>query len=492
MSPINLVSIVSEQLWPTIHCLAHYGSRIQRLFLLHTNDESRSIRPAKSIAKFVSLWKPEIKVIFPRIIPENSSTGISKALHEWMDEFPDSDWVINASGGTKLMMLGVLDFANLPNVEVIYRDLTGNPGEIWHSVQRSEEFGFLKNAPISIDENATDLIPVEILVKTIWSDHGNFLVEFGQKIPDLDVEKVTRIASLNNWDFKKAFQAGGYPAENSSGQLFEQYVVSILINLGVRNITCNAVRSTPSKKALSEIDIIANHQGNLTVIDCKMRSLEEENLGKVETLFEQIRKANQMGKELGGLGAKVIILRPNRTLSENESHLAESYRVKPLDAPKMSEIIDCFAKHFGIEKIPDNLINVQNIIQNSQKNQFYPGMGQPPFKYDWDPNTRSTGILNVNSLLGKLQNDLNQNWAAFEIDTNIYIDFAIPNALTHLPEENLRIHLFEKMNAMFGDFSDVEILSVTKRKARCELQVLPGQIHSLKKRLGKMFGRPIL
>lgn len=489
---INLVSLCSEQLWPTIHSLAYFGQRIQKLFLLHTNDDLKSGRPARSIAKFLMSWNPDITVVLPKVSPENSSAGISRTLHEWMDEHPNCDWVINASGGTKLMLLGVLDFASIKNVEVIYRDLTGKPGETWHSVKRVEEFGFLKNTPIPIEENCTDLIPVETLVKTIWSDSGNFHVEVGIPPPALDVEQITKYASLNSWNFKKAFQASGYPSQLSSGLLFEQYVSSIMVNLGIKNITCNAVRKTPLNKAVSEIDIIVNHQGKLTIIDCKMRSLEDENDGKVETLFDQIRKSHQVGSELGGLGAQVVLLRPNRILSENELMLARSYRIEVFDAPKMPTIIDGFAKFFGVVKIPTHLLNVQKIIQASQENQFYPGMGPAPFKNDWDLQTRSTGIINLNSLLGKLQNDLNQDWAAFELDNEIHMDFTIPKNLLNLPGDKLKSVLGDKFARILGHYADVKHIEIFKSKGRISLRPFPGKINETRKSLQRRYGKPIL
>lgn len=492
MPKLNLVSLSSEQLWPAIHCLSYYGQRVEKLFLLHTKDKAKSINPAKSIGNFATSWLPGIKVVMPDDVPENSPAAVSKTLHDWMDRHPDQEWVINASGGTKLMLLGVLDFINLKNVEVIYRDLTGKPGEIWHSLKRVNEFGFLNNTPVQIPENSTDQIPAETLVKTIWSDSDNFHIAVGKIIQSLDVVKVTQIASLNQWNFKKAFDVAGYPAESTPGQLFEQYVASILLDLGVKNLTCNAIRKSPEGNALGEMDIIANHQGKLTIVDCKMRSIEDENNNKVETLFDQIRKTHQVANELGGLGVKVILLRPNRIFSANEQLLAKSYHIKVFDAPKMPNIIDCLADHFGVGKIPPHLLRVQKIIQGSQENQIYPGMGPAPFKHEWDPQTRSTGIINLNRLLSHIQSDLSQDWSAFELDNVFYLDFPIPKYLLNSPEEDLRSSLHRKTDDMFGSISDVEIIGVFKKRARCELRPASANVGKLRSLLQKRFGRPIL
>ena len=119
MSKINLVSLSGEQLWPTIHSIAHYGNQIEKLFILHTDDDAKSARPARSIHDFVASWNKDIKVILPKLPIKNNSSEISHALHQWMEAYPNQNWVINATGGTKLMFLGVLDFVNMDNVQNI-------------------------------------------------------------------------------------------------------------------------------------------------------------------------------------------------------------------------------------------------------------------------------------------------------------------------------------------------------------------------------------
>ena len=491
MSKINLVSLSGEQLWPTIHSIAHFGDQIENLFILHTDDDAKSARPARSILNFVASWNKNIKVILPKLPIKNNSAEISHALHQWMEAYPNQNWVINATGGTKLMFLGVLDFVNLANVQIIYRDLTGKPGQIWQSVSRMEALGFLEAKAIDIPNDSTDAIPVETLVKTIWGDGGNFTVDFGPPLPNIDLEKTTKIAALNEWNFQKAFKAMNYPATAPSGQLFEQYVASILHALGVKNLACNAVRKSLELKNLSEIDIIANHKGALTIIDCKMRSEEDEKTGKAETLFDQIRKAHQVGNELGGLGAKIILLRPNRTFSSNEESLAKSYRITVFDAPKITKIISHFADHFQAESIPQNLINLQNIIQESQSNQIYPGMGPAPFQHEWDPATRQSGIMDINRYLVNLQNDLNQNWSIFSMDNLFYLDFPIPDKWLLNPKSEIENSILDYLHSFTKRMADLRILNLTRKRCRVEMATANENNKALIKLFQNRFGKSL-
>ncbi|MEN9672814.1 MAG: hypothetical protein RL553_1079, partial [Planctomycetota bacterium] len=89
MSKINLVSLSGEQLWPTIHSIAHFGDQIENLFILHTDDEAKSARPARSIHNFVASWNKNIKVILPKLPIKNNSAEISHALHQWMEAYPN-------------------------------------------------------------------------------------------------------------------------------------------------------------------------------------------------------------------------------------------------------------------------------------------------------------------------------------------------------------------------------------------------------------------
>lgn len=491
MSKINLVSLSGEQLWPTIHSIAHFGDQINNLFILHTDDEAKSARPAISIRDFVASWNKTIQVILPKLPIKNNSSEISHALHQWMEAYPNQNWVINATGGTKLMFLGVLDFVNQANVQIIYRDLTGKPGQIWQVVSRMEALGFLESKAIDIPNDSTDAIPVETLVKTIWGAGGNFSVDFGPPLPNIDLEKTTKIAALNEWNFQKAFQAMNYPATAPSGQLFEQYVASILHALGVKNLACNAVRKSHELKNLSEIDIIANHKGALTIIDCKMRSEEDEKTGKAETLFDQIRKAYQVGNELGGLGAKIILLRPNRTFSSNEESLAKSYRITVFDAPKITNIIDHFADHFQADSIPQNLINLQKIIQESQSNQIYQGMGPAPFKHDWDDQTRQSGILNINSKLQHLQNDLDQDWAIFSLDDFFYLDLTIPKKWIKKTKSEIENSILDYLQSFTQGLADLRILNLSNKRCRIEMTTGNENNKALIKLFQNRFGKPL-
>ncbi len=488
MSKINLVSLSGEQLWPTIHSIAHYGENIDKLFLLHSEDEVRSAKPARSIRNFVVQWNKNIKVIMPSSSIKSNPADVSNALNQWMEQYPSEQWVINASGGTKLMLLGVLDFANLNNVQIIYRDLVSKN---WHALSRIPDLGFLKTDRIEIAEDVTDSISVEKLVETIWSDSGNFIVKFGTDLPDIDSEKTTKIASLNDWNFKKAFESLGYPAECASGQLFEQYIVSILKNLGIKNVTYNAVKQLHNGFAISEIDIIANHNGSLTIIDCKMRGIADEEKGKTESFFEQIRKAYQVGNELGGLGAKIILLRPNRVLSENERLLASSYRIDVIDSPKISNIVDLLASHFNISDIPQTLLNLQKIILDSQSNQIYAGLGSASFKNDWDNQTRQSGILDFNREITKLRNDLGQEWSIFLLDNQLFVDFPIPVKMLKLENHVLSDQILDKLQILTQRMADLEMVNLSPKRGRVKVSYPQDSSIQIRRFFQSRFGKPL-
>ena len=222
-----------------------------------------------------------------------------------------------------------------------------------------------------------------------------------------------------------------------------------------------------------------------------MRSEEDEKTGKAETLFDQIRKAHQVGNELGGLGAKIILLRPNRTFSSNEESLAKSYRITVFDAPKITKIISHFADHFQAESIPQNLINLQNIIQESQSNQIYPGMGPAPFQHEWDPATRQTGIMDINRYLVNLQNDLNQNWSIFSMDNLFYLDFPIPDKWLLNPNTEIENSILDYLHSFTKRMADLRILNLTRKRCRVEMATANENNKALIKLFQNRFGKSL-
>src|SRR5262249_22297617 len=129
-----------------------------------------------------------------------------------------------------------------------------------------------------------------------------------------------------------------------------------LLALEVGNVACGVERHGEGGQALQEIDLVANHGGRLEVIDCKLRTERDEHAGEVETITSQIRQAAQTRRDLGGLGARLVWLRPNRTLSPEERALAEAYGLDVLDRRDVRrDLFGRLANVFGVGVLPEEI-----------------------------------------------------------------------------------------------------------------------------------------
>ncbi|MCS6977097.1 MAG: hypothetical protein NZM31_08845 [Gemmatales bacterium] len=219
------------------------------------------------------------------------------------------------------MFAGVLDCLDLPETEVVYRELRGDE---WYRLTRGPDG--VQTEPFDVPLDVTDDIPVEALVGCQWKPaNGTWTTE---KPHHLRVADLVRQARAHNWNWQEAFKACNLPSQDQLGVLFERFVAASLLALGIKQVARNC-RLWVGDKTLLEVDLVANHGGRLLIIDCKLRRREDK---RVEGITSQIRQAAEIRRRLGGLAAELLLLRPGMTLSEEERQIAESHGLKVLDA----------------------------------------------------------------------------------------------------------------------------------------------------------------
>ena len=462
---IGLISLSGEQLWPALHCISNWHNDITHLFLLHTEDERRSKKPAETIRKFVEKWKPHVCVELSegQGLPFSGSfLDAFNLISIWIKNNPEIDeWIINVTSGTKIMQLSALQFLGISKVRIIYRELSTNS---WFEIfpQNLSSENLIPPRDIFIPNNITDIFPVKDLVEAIWGDAGVFNVEFGELPPPFSLIDVTKASArfCNGWNCKEGFKKTFTPFKESEGQIFEKYMIGILREMGVTNLAISAKRNMEATTT-QEADIILNHQGKITILDLKLRGKDEPDLDI--KMFNQIRDADRIRNELGGLGAKSILLRPNQRLSEINREIAKSYRIEYLDSDDTHHLIPNLAGMI-LGTMNKNLEEVQQII--TQKNQAEPLTSTFPHSplslQTYDSDTKATNVLHFDSLLKKLQNDLGSNWCFFRYDQSLGIDFELPlnwiNAHHSSQQSNNRlINVFEAKTKHLGVQVEVKL-----------------------------------
>lgn len=469
-----MVVLASEQLWPNIHGLVHwhrFEGGLSDLCIYHTEDEHRSRLPAQRLEQLCrKLYGKAIRIHFPDQPPtapqediqsscspgggspsEKQSSGlrsggpmkritpqaVREQIRRWQAAIPSRRWIINATGGIKLMFAGALECLSLPDTQLVYRELSEQE---WYRIDQSAEG--VQITPISVPAWETDEIPVELLLHTQWQPPpgGQWSSSRPEKLP---IKKLVETGLQNNWYWQATFAACGFEPKEQSGFLFEKFVAATLLELGVSNVVINAILSSSSRQVLQEIDMIANYHGRLLIIDCKLRTKAEER-HRVEGLTSQIRQAFTTRRELGGLGAELLLLRPGRVFSEEEESLATAYGLKTLDVSKTLDFfrqIAQFCGHTG--PLPPELQAAQDLLDQAKQQGLLEALGCTQWAKSFPVDSPLEVILPLGNNLEALMHDLRQDWIAYQIDTSVVFRGRLPSSIKC--EEKLKKFFSQKL-----------------------------------------------
>ncbi|MGQ9763124.1 MAG: hypothetical protein ACUVQH_14560 [Thermogutta sp.] len=515
-----MVVLASEQIWPNIHGLVHwhrYEGGLSDLCIYHTEDENRSRIPAERLAHLCrELYGDAIRIHFPQNSssifeeshdylsptdkaghPETDSPGnpidtprtritpqaVREEVRRWHAELPGRRWIVNATGGTKLMFSGALECIRLPDTQIVYRELGERQ---WYQIEQTADG--LRVFPISISPGETDEVPVKLLLTTQaqMPQGGRWDCSKPQRLP---LKKIVEAGIQTQWDWQKAFAACGLQAKEYSGFLFEKFVAATLLELGISNVVINAKWSGPQDQVMQEIDIVANHRGRLLIIDCKLRSKTQ---GESEaTVAAQIRQAAATCRQLGGLSAELLLLRPGRILSEEERTLADAFRLKTLDARKTSDFFREIADFCGYEgQLPAELQAAQDLLDQAKQQGAVEAFASTQWTKALPTSTPLSVILPVGSSLEKLMRDLGQDWIAYQVDALIFFRVRLPAWITE--ESNIRLAL----ERWFYEKFHVKLVrcEVSRQKTHCLLTAClarPKDLRALKEQLAKCANRSI-
>ena len=461
-APTAMAVLASEQLWPNIHGLVHWQERLAHLCIYYTNDDRRSGTPARRLAALCrELYKDRVTVHLPEEPGGLRPQDVRSQLRRWREQLPSHSWIINASGGNKLMYTGALDVASEPNVTVIYRELSNN----WYILRRLPDG--VTGEPLDVPADETDAVPVEKLIRALWGTGGDG-IEFAPPVEPLPVLELTRIGLETAWDWRETFRRAGFPCELSGGLLFEAYVGAILLELGVTNLARSVRRRSADGNYLQEIDLVANQGGRLAVIDCKLRTEEEEHRGEVEGVTSQIRQAAHTRRELGGLGADLLLLRPNRPFAPAERDLARASGLAVVDASDARNLFSKLREFVRRSNLPLSLQEAERLLVTAPR----PFAGEPRAVAEVAAILRSSGVADLDAYMQAR----GQDWIAYRLAHALHFHCGNPERLPR-PEITRRLaDLFDGLGEVLG-------LEVTTTRKTCRFQLRPdktrqGDLHA--------------
>lgn len=124
----SMILIASEQIWPNLGSVVHWmekeASKLARVFIYYTDDTHRSLYPAKSLQTIIKGLYKHLEVVMPNSPLGHFPQDLFSSISEWTKKYPNDNFVINATGGTKLLSFGLINFISSPSVKIIYRELS--------------------------------------------------------------------------------------------------------------------------------------------------------------------------------------------------------------------------------------------------------------------------------------------------------------------------------------------------------------------------------
>jgi predicted RecB family endonuclease len=469
-----MVLLASRELWPNVHSVAHWRGELERVLIYATENEEFSLLPARHLKSLIASTCPGVHVeLLERlgIQPQH----VRAQLEAWRAAYPGRRWILNATGGTKLMSAGMLAFVGRPDTRVVYRELGGNDWFEFHSADQG-----LATREIAVPVEATDFLPAVELVKALWQVPPGVKVE-SEAPQALPLPELTRAAMECKWDWQAAFRRAGARADAAGGILFERYVAAGLLAMGVKSVACN-VRALGTSE-YQEVDLVANHGGRLVVVDCKLRSPKDEERANVGKVMDQIRHAGDTRRRLGGLGAKMVLIRPNRTFDEIAQDLARNLEVKLVDqrgAPqlfsKLAEILDVDPLPAPVKAVEDMLVEE---VRSGRASRVF--VSEPGIIAQTSVPEEGFGVARLDAYM----KERGQSWVAFFVDNDFELSCAVPRGGDPLKfQQSLRTFLGPFAKSASG-------ISIVATAGRCRVRapLKSGNLAELSRILEKWLGK---
>ncbi|WP_157731582.1 hypothetical protein [Thermogutta terrifontis] len=420
--PNAMVVLSSEQLWPNILGLVHWHKHeggVKDLCIYYTNNPVRSKQPAERFAAFAKKVFPPIHVHLPEAPGGTLPQDVLGQILAWQKQLPARRWIINATGGLKLMFYGAVQAKELPNTEVVYGELSGEWFR-WRKTAHGEQLESL-----SIDRAETDYIPVRYLVQAQSGVAFNRTWQC-QKPEPLPVAQVVQDGIETGWDWPRMFARIGRPNEGQAGFLFEKFVAAVLLEMGIPQVDVNAKLGEGNGQSVQEIDVIANYRGRILIFDCKLR-VESEEGRRVEPLAVQIRQAAAIRRDIGGIGAMLLMIRPGRAFREQEKLLARELGVDILDSAATLNFFRELARFCGLPgELPASLQKAQDLLDGAKSQGYQEALAKSSF-LGATPGAEPRGVLiRLESHLNKYMEETAQDWAVYQMGRHIYLYYKIP------------------------------------------------------------------
>lgn len=312
----TLVSIIGDQAIPNVLMIKEIPAD-QHLFISTKKMEEKN--KSKAIIHSANISEKSVRIIE---VIEDDLMDIQKKIENEQSYFENSEIIVNLTGGTKIMSLGVWQYFQdkaqhifyAPIEKNIYRDLI-NQNQQTSVSYRVNIQEYLTAYSLTIENFKTDN---DILPKFSWQNIQKQPNIFNDMRPFRGKKKLIYDIDRN------ALNAIGYSPENPNelskkeiqwltGDWLEAYVYQkIKPFIPANNLLWGVNIKHPESKQTNELDVLFTYNNALYMLECKttLKSEEKENI-----LSETVYKLNSLKKQCG-LTPKAFLV----TLDKNTNH----------------------------------------------------------------------------------------------------------------------------------------------------------------------------
>jgi len=292
----GLVILASRQILPAVESIIHMQTkkRLREVLILHTNDFEQSVRPAKTLEALCKTISVDCHTV-PVDMHDRLVAELAKL---------DSSWIINATGGTKLMAFRIYDRAKAKALPIVYREIQ----EGWYCILWDEGKAVVSPWPVPGDLHDKLSLPTWIALAMMVDP---------EKLQATDIKESEMVepaaiqSALNHygWNWIEALRAvdRGHNKAGGHGTAFERYIAQTLRSQ-TRQVALNVkLKHSENDTVLLESDVVCKAGNRIYLFDCKLDNSAQTSPVAV---VQQIEQAHTRVRSLGGLASRCVLLRP--------------------------------------------------------------------------------------------------------------------------------------------------------------------------------------
>lgn len=432
--PVRVIVFASEQLFPALQFLLHaaerYRDQLESMHIYSTPDERRSAGPARRLAQVMQRWLDQRgqRVRIELSTGEASPRDVRQGLLDWFNAAPDSQWLVNVTGGTKPMSAAATELTlatDLTDRRVVYQEITGSWWEMVSDEQGLLDVSRLNSLldPVVPPPNTLErLLPMRDLVATQFSEDHEITT---QRVMPLAVDQVLASVMAKRWRWQDGLAALQPPVPSTgNGDAFERFVGAGLLDCGLK--LHHSLKVTDPRSAnlvVREVDLVGCHLGRLICIDIKLPGVDEHAKGT------QLADVAELAHSLGGRGALAVAIRPGWKADPNTQRLAQALGVLLLtqaDAPSLFSRL--------LQAIDKTLQPSTAVLAAEQMMQDETLKGNPVLSdgRQVQASVSDNGIVAVPNLIEQIAHKRQEPWGLLQLNGTMYW-LAIPKKLLSAP-----------------------------------------------------------